>query len=347
MLWRDIVRVGVKGGVLASWAIGCTLVGACRQSNDVVLYASVDRQLAEPIATAFEKSSGTDVRAIFDVEANKTVGLVNRLSAEGSAPRADVFWSGEFARTIDLCDRGVLESGAIESPTSVNAALDDPNGCWFLLAARLRVLLVHGPVTSTRADPASIEDLASPQWRGRACLANPHFGTTSTHFAALLTRWGEPRFRRWLQDLEANGVAILPGNAQVRDAVSRGVCGLGLTDTDDALEALRERAPVRLLIPDQRRDDIGVFVVPSTVAAVTGGPNPASGRQLIRFLLSAEGERQLASGTGGFLPVRHPTLDGPAGLPALRDLVVLRVDYVDVARSIPLMLRIVDEEWAH
>lgn len=323
-----------------------SLIVGCSRPDSVVLYASVDRQLAEPVVSTFEENSLLDVKAVFDVEANKTVGLVNRLTAERATPRADVFWSGEFARTIELCERGVLQPIVIESPRVAEPTLDDPQGCWFLFAARLRVFLVHDPSKTENASVASLSDLVSRDWHGRACIANPRFGTTATHFAGLLTRWGDTRFRQWLRDLRANAVAILPGNAQVKESVSRGACALGLTDTDDALTALAERAPVQFVIPDQETGGIGVFMIPSTVAAVAGGPNPAGGTQLIQFLLSEEGERQLASGPGGFLPVRH-RIEGPVALPAVSNLSVMRVDYVAIAHAIPAMLQILDEEWPH
>lgn len=329
---------------IAAAAAACALSLGCDRSDSVVVYASVDRQLAEPLLRSYEEQFSLSIKPAFDVEANKTVGLVNRLTAEKAVPRADVFWSGEFSRTIELCERGVLGPSPPGLLQPRNAELDDPKGCWFMLAGRLRVFLAYEPSIENIADITSLADLSSPQWRGRACVANPRFGTTGTHFAALLTRWGEARFREWLRDLRSNEVAILPGNAQVKESVSRGACQLGLTDTDDALAALAEGAPVRLVVPDQNDGGTGVFLIPSTVALVAGAPNSSRGTQFLAFLLSEDAERMLAAGTGGFLPIRHP-IDGPASLPALNALKTMPTDYVEVARSIPIMLRIVDEEW--
>ena len=47
---------------------------------------------------------------VYDVEAAKTTGLVNRLIAEKDRPQADVFWSGEFAQTIKLKEEGVVSA---------------------------------------------------------------------------------------------------------------------------------------------------------------------------------------------------------------------------------------------
>jgi len=62
-------------------------------SNRVVLYCSVDQAIAEPIIADYERRTGCRVLVRFDTEASKTVGLVQRLRAEQSRPRADLFWS--------------------------------------------------------------------------------------------------------------------------------------------------------------------------------------------------------------------------------------------------------------
>ncbi len=51
---------------------------------------------------AFEKETGIKVKAVYDSEAVKTVGLANRLLAERSHPQCDVFWGNEEMRTRQL-----------------------------------------------------------------------------------------------------------------------------------------------------------------------------------------------------------------------------------------------------
>ncbi len=78
---------------------------SCSKSSDpdsrkVVLYCSVDQEIAEPIIAEFERQTGIDVLPRFDTEASKTVGLVQRIRAEAASPIADVFWSNEVFHTI-------------------------------------------------------------------------------------------------------------------------------------------------------------------------------------------------------------------------------------------------------
>ena len=78
----------------------------CRDKNteqeQVVIYTSLDKVFSEPILKAFERQTGIKVLDVYDSEATKTTGLVNRLIAEKNNPRADVFWNSEIGRTIVL-----------------------------------------------------------------------------------------------------------------------------------------------------------------------------------------------------------------------------------------------------
>jgi iron(III) transport system substrate-binding protein len=76
--------------------------------EEVIVYTSLDKVFSQPILDEFEKQTGIKVKAVYDSEATKTTGLVNRLIAEKDAPQADVFWNSQTGRTIVLKKKGVL-----------------------------------------------------------------------------------------------------------------------------------------------------------------------------------------------------------------------------------------------
>ncbi|MBN1806662.1 MAG: hypothetical protein JW837_15545 [Sedimentisphaerales bacterium] len=92
--------------VLLCAFFGCR--GKKSEQQQVVVYTSLDKVFSEPILKAFEKETGIKVLDVYDSEATKTTGLVNRLIAEKANPRADVFWNSEIGRTIVLKRKGVL-----------------------------------------------------------------------------------------------------------------------------------------------------------------------------------------------------------------------------------------------
>src|SRR5204862_2527601 len=58
--------------------------------------------LCRTALSRFRAGNGIKVRAVYDSEAVKTVGLANRLLAERSHPQCDVFWGNEEMRTRQL-----------------------------------------------------------------------------------------------------------------------------------------------------------------------------------------------------------------------------------------------------
>ena len=83
-------------------------LGSKRPNGIVILYCAQDQVFAEPILAEFTKQTGIRVKAVFDSEAVKTVGLANRLLAERTHPVCDVFWGNEEFRTRQLAAAGVF-----------------------------------------------------------------------------------------------------------------------------------------------------------------------------------------------------------------------------------------------
>jgi iron(III) transport system substrate-binding protein len=260
----------------------------------VVVYTSVDQNFSEPILETFESQTGIRVLAVYDVEATKTTGLVNRLIAEREVPQADVFWNGEFAQTVYLKQEGVLTPYRSPNAEGIPANYIDPERYWTGFAGRARVLIVNTELLSPEAYPESIFDLLDDRWPAdQIGIAYPIFGTTSTQAAALYALLGREEARAYFSQLQARGIQIVDGNSVVRDMVAGGQLAFGLTDTDDACGALKRGAPVRIIFPDQGEEQIGTLIIPNTVGLVAGGPNPENGQRLIDYLLSGSTTQRL------------------------------------------------------
>jgi iron(III) transport system substrate-binding protein len=295
----------------------------------VVAYTSVDRVFSDPVFRAFEQESGSRVCALFDTEETKSTGVLNRLLAEAEHPRADLFWSGDPVRPFVLIGRGLVEPYASPAAGAVPAAFRAADGAWTGLAARARVLLVNRERLAGRDPPRSLRDLADPRFRGEAAIANPLFGTTTVHVAALAALWGEPEAQDFLDRLRGNGVRIASSNGEVRRLVGAGEATLGLTDTDDAHEALASGAPVEIVYPDQEPGGFGALVLPTSLVCIRGGPHPRAARALIDHLLSPEVAQQLAR-SGAHIPLLRG-IETPVGVRSLHEIRPMAVDYAEVA----------------
>ena len=257
----------------------------------LVVYAAQDQVYAEPIFRQFTKETGIKVRAVYDSEAVKTVGLANRLLAERSHPQCDVFWGNEELRTRQLAAQGVFR---------------ETNG-WAAFGFRSRRIVVNtNKVTNLIAStPFSLLELAQPAWRHKVALAYPLFGTTSTHFLALRQYWGETNWLRWCQALQTNKPFLLDGNSQVVKMVGRGEASIGLTDSDDIAAGQQEGWPI-VALPIT----LETLLIPNTVAVMRGGPHPAPAQRLFEYLQRREISDQLmmAQALEGWMPGLRPHL---------------------------------------
>jgi len=312
-------------------------------SAEVVIYTSLDQVYSEPILREFQARTGIDVKAVYDVEASKTTGLVNRLIAEKDRPRADVFWNSEVGRTLVLKDKGVLAPYRSASAEDIPAQFKDADGYWTGFAARARVLVYNKDLLATSDLPHSIFDLTEPAWRGKLTMGYPLFGTTATHVAAWYAVLGAERTEAYLRGLKANAVLIVDGNAMTRDVVVGGEVPLGFTDTDDAYVAVQAGKPVGMLFPD--KDGLGTLMIPNTVALVGGAPHPEEARRLIDYLLSREVESNLAFSASMQIPVRAG-VDKPAHVPDLGAIRAMDVGYRAIADNLERAARFSRELFA-
>ena len=271
-----------------------TLLSSCSlNTKTVVIYTSVDQVYSEKIFKAFEKKTGIKVKAVYDIEASKSVGLANRLIAEKEKPQADVFWNGEILQTLDLKEKGILEKADINEAKNLPITFVDQEGYWYGFGGRARVLIVNKALISLESCPKTLRELATSSYIKQTGLAYPIFGTTSTHCAALYTIWGDDKAKEYFTVLKNSGISILEGNSVVKDYVSQKKLYMGLTDTDDAISEMQTNKDLDMIFLDQGENDIGTLVTPNTVAMIKNAPHKEQAEIFMEYLLSAQTEQAL------------------------------------------------------
>lgn len=307
--------------------------------KEVVVYTSVDDIFARPIADKFESEKGIQVKLVPDTEETKSTGLLNRLIAERDRPRADVFWSGDPVRAAILKTKGISAPYHSKEAAGLPKLFRDPAGHWTGFSSRARVLLYN---KSAGFVPGSVLDLADPNFKGRGCIANPLFGTTSMHAAALFQAMGEEKARRFFDAMAGNGVKLLSSNGEVRRRIASGECGFGLVDTDDAHEAVRDGKPVGVVYPDQ--ESMGTLLVPNAAVLIARAPHSEAGKAFIDYLLSPATETALAESDAAQIPVR-PGVRVPAHVRAIEKFKTMKVDYAQLAPLLESLSRGYLKQW--
>ncbi len=318
-----------RGGVAvvgAAAALVLTLVWLSgwwtnRGSDALVVYCAHDAIFSEAILRDFEKETGIAVDVRFDTEATKSLGLLQLIERERHHPRCDVLWNNELLGTLAMAEQGLLEPYQGTGWKRMPKKFRDPAGQWVGFAARMRVWIVNPQ--EVVADEATITAVLDAE-PSRAAFAQPLFGTTLTHYAALWHEWGPEKLQRWHTDLRQRGLREVRGNAVVKDLVAAGTCDLGATDTDDLFVALDaganvEYAPVRI--------NGKTIAIPNSVAIIRGTKHRKAAERLVDYLTSAETEVKLAWSASRQIPLGPLTTNEfPLVVARLHDLAAESID---------------------
>jgi iron(III) transport system substrate-binding protein len=307
------------------------LSGCSRREPEVVVYTALDQDFSQPIFADFTGQTGISVKAKFDTESTKTVGLAQSIIAEHERPRCDVFWNNEILNTLRLERQGLLRPYKSPAAAKFPASARSPQALWHGFAARARVLVVNTNQVPEERRPKSIRGLVDAQWYERCGIAKPLFGTTATHAACLFAAWGDEEAKDFFSAVK-NNARIMSGNKQVAQAVGAGSLAFGLTDTDDAIIEVERGMPVAIIYPDQREGDLGTLFIPNTLAIIKGSPNPETAEKLVDYLLSEDVERRLAEGPSAQIPLR-PGVPASSRVKTPAEVRAMEVDWAAAAEK--------------
>jgi len=315
---------------LLSLIIVIYITSCSTNKNEVVVYTTVDQIFSEPILKDFEKETGIIVKAVYDTEETKSTGVMNRIIAEKDNPQCDLFWSGDPMRTIVLMDKNILAPYKSPNAVGIKDVFKDKDGYWTGFSARARVLVYNKSMVDDYEIPQSIFDLSRKDYKAKVAIANPLFGTTTFHIAAIFNVLGDEKAKQFLIDLNANEVVIATSNGDVMSRVARGEVFCGLTDTDDANEAMKEGENIGIVFLDQ--GVIGSLIVPNTLSIIANSKNQDNAKLLFDYLLSKQTEAKLAKSCAQ-MPL-HKGVEIPKGVPALDNIIPMKINYEKTSSSL-------------
>ena len=304
--------------------------GCSNNRNEVVVYTSVDQVFSEPVLKDFEQQTGIKVKALYDTEETKSTGVLNRIIAEKNNPQCDLFWSGDPVRAIVLKNKNISFPYNSKDAEDINPVYRDPENYWTGFSARARVLIYNKKLLKEEDVPQSVFDLTNKKLKGKFAIANPLFGTTTFHIAALFTLLGDEKAKQFLADLKKNKVVIATSNGDVKKRVMQGEVFCGLTDTDDAFEAAKEDTNIGFVFLDQK--GIGSLVIPNTVNLIKKSPNQNNAKLLFDFLLSKKTEAKLAK-LCAQMPL-HKGVQVPKDVPSLDNIVPMKINFDETATEL-------------
>ena len=256
----------------------------------LVVYNAQHEQLLEEIAPQFEEKTGIEV----ELRNGSDSEMAAQLIQEGDASPADVFLT-ENTPAMSAVERAGLFAPLDAAATEpIPAAYRPASGLWTGFVARSTVLVYNPSMISADELPASIMDLAKPEWAGKVSFS-PTGADFQAIVAATLYLKGEDATRQWLAGLKANGT-VYDGNNVVLESVNSGEVATGI---EYHYYWYRDRAESGDNSDDSElyyfgRKDPGAFVSISGAGVLKNADHPDEAQEFVAYLTSEEGQRALA-----------------------------------------------------
>ena len=287
---------------LISICLGLVLAApfAVAATDEVNVYSYRKPQLIDPLFEAFTQQTGIRVNSVF---AKK--GLLQRLKSEVRNSPADLVFTTDIGRLTDIQRAGLTQS--VDSPTlraAVPANYREPQGHWFGLTARARIIVV----SKGRVTPGEIEDyedLVDPLWQGRVCTRSAKHPYMVALTASMIAAHGYAHAKQWLDGLRNNLARRPQGNdrAQVK-AIYNGLCDVAVINHYYMAKMLADpkqkswAESVRVIFPNQ--SGRGTHMNVSGVALTKHAPHRDSAIVLMEFLASEQGQALYAKENGEY-----------------------------------------------
>jgi iron(III) transport system substrate-binding protein len=311
-------------------------------SAEVNIYTTREPGLIQPILDAFTAETGIAVNTVMLQD-----GIIERVQAEGESSPADILMTVDFGGLIDLVNAGLtqpVESEILEA--TVPAALRDPDGNWFALSGRARVLYAAKDLD---LDSFTYEQLDDEEWRGRLCIRSGQHPYNTAMFAAHMAKYGEEATRAWLEGIKTNQARVAAGGDRdgARD-IAAGICDIAVANSyyyglmasgagGEEQQAWVEE--VKVILPTFENG--GTLVNISGTGVAAHAPNHDEAVQLLEYLVSDAAQKLYAEAN-----FEHPVNANAEVHPIIAGLGELTPDELSLTEVLPFRARaseLVDE----
>ncbi len=317
-------------------ALAATLVGtlaiplAAAAAEEVNIYSYRKEVLIRPLLDAFTAATGIRVNLV----SGKADALLERLKSEGINSPADILLTTDVGRLYRAKQAGVFQP--VRTPLlerSVPARYRDPEGYWYGLSVRARVIF-YAP---NRVDPATLstyEALAGPEWKGRICIRSSSNIYNQSLLASMIANDGPEAAEAWAAGIVAN-LARKPqgGDRDQIKAVAAGQCDVAIANTYyyagmlASTDRSQREAAAKVAIFWPNQQGRGAHVNISGAGITRGAPNKENAIRLLEFLVSEEAQKLYAEKV-----YEYPVRPGVAVAGTVKQLGDFKADELNLAQ---------------
>lgn len=293
-----ILFVSVGAVVVVGAFVGVVLATSGSSNDKLVIYSARSHYGEEQPFRDFAKREDEDL-TLFGGGASE---LYERLQSEGAKTKADVLITVDAANLWRAKDAGLLQPVDSEIlQRDVPADLRDPDNQWFGLTTRARTIMR----SIERVEPDEVTTyagLGDPRWKDKLCLRTATSEYNVSFVADRIAKDGAPATEKLLRSWMANDPTILGSDKDVLDAIAKGDCDVGLTNTYYLGReiAANPNYPVAPVFADQ--DGRGTHVNLSGYAVLKDSDRKAQAQKLMEYL-AQPGEQKVFADNNYEFPV--------------------------------------------
>ncbi len=220
-------RAAIVGGLAAvTLTIGGlpTAPGVARAADAVTLtlYSAQHHQMVDLLIQSFTQQTGIKVR----VHSGEAPEIANQIAQEGAQSPADVYFTENSPELTLLDEKGLLARIAPTTLAQVPARYSAADGSWVGVLARENVLAFNPSMIKESQLPASLLDLAKPEWKGKIAIA-PSDADFLPLVDAVVVLKSSAVALDWLKGLKQNA-QVFDDDEGVVAAVDRGSVATGI-----------------------------------------------------------------------------------------------------------------------
>lgn len=229
--------------------------------------------------------------------------LMARLEQEGAKSPCDVFITADAGKLGLAKTRGLLQpvrSTTLE--TNVPAHLRDPQGEWFGLTVRARVIAYD----KNKVKPTTIAtyaDLTKPEWKGKVLVRSSENVYNQSLLAAMIAHQGPEAAEAWARGIVKN-MARAPqgGDTDQLLALAEGIGQVAIVNSYyigklmASTEPEKEKARTTIGVIFPTMDGLGTHINISGGGVAVHAPHATEAIALLEFLSSDEAQKGFAEG---------------------------------------------------
>lgn len=287
----------------------------------LTVYSGRSESLIAPILQQFTDETGIQVQ----VRYGNTAEMAAVILEEGDNSPADVYIAQDAGALGALAQEGRLMPLPSDILARVPAEFRSDDGLWVGLSGRARVLVYNTELLTEEDLPASILDLANPEWAGRVGWA-PTNASFQAHVTAMRLLLGDDAVRSWLESMVANGAIPYDGNTAVVQAVIDGEVQVGLVNHYYLYGFLADNPDVPAVNYYFPGGDPGALVNVAGAGIVSTSDHPGLAQRLILYLLGNHAQEYFATET-----YEYPLVAGIEPSVELRPLAEIEVPAIDLS----------------